>query len=363
MTQSWAILFVAILPTAAAAQVGAAPTQADFQAYASRLARSNSKSVRLDAVKWFNSHSRAKGAEAAIPALSKCIREDDDWDVRSKAVESLALIALDRKMPCPVVVVEAMLDADELVRAHANTYAGLFPQYAPGSIEVLLRCARSENRYVRADSLFHLARAGGKDKKILAVIESAQRDPTFWVRHSAHCALFTANDNLLEFLRYILRLSDDPQAGADPAKKDTEEGKRERETRNLSALGGSMRLIEWSEKRPDELANALLKLLDDPSPVLRRGSAKAIGMTVAKFETTKWSPYLLLPKEEKPAKKPPQKSNVAIVLAKLNAERRLRALRDDDKEASVREAARVALERWAKLDSSTKSTKDTNGKN
>jgi hypothetical protein len=35
-------------------------------------------------------------------------------------------------------------------------------------------------------------------------------------------------------------------------------------------------LAQWSESRPEELASVLLTLLDDPSPVLRRGAAKLI---------------------------------------------------------------------------------------
>src|SRR5262249_12964966 len=196
-----------------------------------------------------------------------------EGEVRRDAVLALGLIANKLGKPCPLAVLEALLDKEDEVRWQAMACTPLFKTFAPGSVEVLLRCAKSESADVRGDSLFLLALAGGKDPKVLGVIEKAKQDQTFLVRHTAYCAMFRANDQLDEFLAYIIRAREDPDAVLSPAPENREMREREKSMTNLFVLGSAMRVIEWSERRADELAPALLKLLGDKSPVMRRGAA------------------------------------------------------------------------------------------
>jgi hypothetical protein len=254
---------LASLPPAVVGQEGsdASPTQADFRNQVKRLAPNQSPMERLEALKWLNGQSGRKNAHLAVAALDRCIRMDSEADVRKAAVECLALIAQKRQEPCPLVIVEAMLDRDELVSQTADACAGLFRTYAPGCVAVLLQCASSENNDLRSQCLLHLARAGGKDRKALEAVEKAKHDRTFGIRHNAHCAMFQATDNLEEFLTYIVRLQEDHDGVLGKVDTSTEAGKRELVMKNLASLGSAILVVEWSEKRPDELAPALLKLL------------------------------------------------------------------------------------------------------
>ncbi|MEX0701094.1 MAG: hypothetical protein WD069_03275 [Planctomycetales bacterium] len=330
------------------------PTDESMKEQATRLDPKNSVAGRLEAIAWLNRHSEAHNAHLAIPALERCIRDDREARVRAYAIESLALIAgaspLDgaREKPedsCPVVIIEAMLDEEEMVRQFADVYAGQFASYAPGSLDVLLRCAKSENVDVRADCVSHLARAGSKDERALEGIERAKKDESFAVRHNAHVAMFQATDDLAEHLAYLIRLQEDPDGVLGQVDPDSEVGRRELTIRNLACIGAAMSVVKWSDERPDDLAPALLGLLADPSPEMRRGAARLIGASAVKVDLALHDGKNSLepPPVAAKAQQPPQRSNVAVRFEKLKAEDRLRELRDDDPDRTVRAAARMAL--------------------
>jgi hypothetical protein len=364
----WAALFLVwgLASAAPPAAIDRQPSEAAVQEQVRRLDRKKGKAERIDALKWLNGNSRTKHAGLAIPALEQCIHDDPAMEVRREAVLDLALIAKNRKSPCPVAVIEAMLDREEEVRWQASACAGLFKTFDRGSVDVLLRCSRSEDASLRSDSLILLVRAAGKDKRVVQAIEKAKQDKTFQVRHTAHCALFLANDRMEDFLRYIIHAREEPDAVLSPAPQDAEARKREQAMRNLFLLGSAMRMIEWSDERADELASVLVKLLADKSPVMRRGAANLVGAVVVKTDLAapgmpddswvfKILPYIEqddLYKKMKGGegeKKPPEKSKVAIQLEKLKVVELLRRVRDDDPDRSVREAARTALERLARV--------------
>jgi hypothetical protein len=368
----WVILLtLLLLPGLSRGQIGPPPTPAEVAEQVGRLDPKNDKAARLDALKWLNANSRAKNAAGAIPPLERCIRNDPDGEVRQNAVLALALIAEARDRPCPLAVVEALHDKVDNVRWQAAACTPLFKTFASGSVEVLLRGAKSEKADLRSSSLLLLARAAGKDKKALAVMEKAKRDKVFDVRHCAHIALFIARDRLDEHLPYLIRVREDPASVLTPGPVDPEVAKKERTQRNLILIGTAVQFIEWSDTRADELADVLLKLLADESAVMRRGSANLIGATAVKVELAKpgkGNPYALpgTPAESwfpsiapyidsegavklKKEEKPPEPSKVALRLEKLKVEEKLTKLRDHDPDHSVREAADRALKRLASV--------------
>jgi hypothetical protein len=337
-------------------------TDSEFKVQMKRLEPANTVLVRLEALKWLKGHCGAKNAAQAIPMVEQCIRADPEAIVRNAAVEGLASLARKRQEPCPLAIIEAMLDKDEMVSQTADLNAGHFKRFAPGCVEVLLRCARSANANLRGSSLLHLAHAGGKDGRGLEAIEKAKDDKSFGVRHNAHCALFQANNNLQEFLTYLIRLQEDPAGVLGPVDTKSEDGKRELTVRNLAVLGSAAIVIEWSEDRAPDLAAALMKLLADPSPKIRRGAARLIGASAAKVELAdidwktllepladadKWKKLLEPLADADKSQKPLQRSKAAVQFEKLKIAARLRELRDNDPDQRVRQAARTALERLA----------------
>jgi HEAT repeat protein len=343
------------------------PTDAEMKELIAKLEPGNDKATRLAAVRRLNGHSWAKNAGLAVPALERCLREDPEKEVRREAVLDLALIAKRQGKPCPLAVFQALLDKGDEVRWQAVACTPLFDKFDPGAVEILLRCARSDDPHARAESLYLLARADRRDKRVLTAIANAKKDKTFEVRNAAYTAHFRATERLDEYLAYVIRLREDPDAVLSPLPADSEMRKQERMQRNLFMLGSAVQLIEWSEKRPDELAAALLKLLQDKAPLMRRGAANLIGTVAVKVESADprkqspdWvmhilpyvesdSPYKALgtaPKVERQM----QRSAAAGVLEKLKVRELLSELRDNDPDEMVRDAARIALARLAILD-------------
>jgi hypothetical protein len=322
---------------------------------------------RLAALRRINGHSWAKNAELAVPALERCLREDPEKEVRREAVLDLALIAKRQGKPCPLAIFRALLDKGDEVRWQAMACTLLLDAFETGAVEILLRCVRSDVPHTRADSLYLLSRADPRDKRVLAAIENAKRDRTFEVRIAAYAAHFKVTDRLDEYLPYVIRLREDPDAMLSPLPADPEMRKLERMQRNLFMIGNAVQLMEWSEKRPDELSAALLKLLRDNSSLTRRGAANLMGAVAVKVEladprkqSPDWamhilpyvesdSPYKALataPKVERQM----QRSAAAGVLEKQKVRERLGELSDNDPDQTVRHAARIALARLVSLD-------------
>jgi hypothetical protein len=334
----------------------------------------NDKAKRLTTLQWINHHADQKNAVIAVPALERCIRDDPEGEVRQRAVAALAQLANRLGRPCPLAVIQALHDSVDEVRWEAAVWAGVFKKFAPGSATVLLRGVKADKADLRSSSLLLLARAAGNDPEALDAMDKAKKDKVFDVRNSAHLALFLAKNKLDEHLPYLIRVREDPDSVLTPIPEDPEVAKQERAQRNLCLLGIATRVIEWSESRADELATVLMKLLGDDSAVMRRGAANLIAASAVKVELPAkrevnpldfaampkdgWSPSILpyvdpesaakRGKDDRLAERP-LKSKVAHCLDKLKVEDRLRKLRDDDPDRSVRYAARRALERLAGL--------------
>jgi HEAT repeat protein len=325
------------------------PMDEDFQKQVKRLDQKNAKPDRVEAARWINRHSNATNAYVATTALEKCIREDPDAEVRSEAVQSRAKIAEKRQESCPLVIVQAMLDKDEMVSQFADAHANGFKTFSPGSVDVLLLCAKSQSVRLRNNCLCHLVRAGAKDKRVIDTLEKARRDKNFGVRHNAQVAMFQATNNSAEFVEYLVRLQQDPDGMLGQTEPDSESGKAEREGRDLAVMASAFVFVEWSDKRPDDLAPALMKLLDDSSPRMRRGAARLIGASVVKTDLpdNKAKPSGKTLPEPSKVKKPAQRSNSASRFEALKTEARLRKLRDEDPDPTVKAAAQQALEQFA----------------
>jgi len=310
----------------------------------------------LEALGWIKNHARAQSALSAIPALEKCIEAHPDEIVRNQAAFTLGIVAETHKKPCPLALVKALFDDDEYVRQTAGCMADHFESFEPGCLETLLRCVESERVDVRVHAVSLLVAAGPKDKRVVAALKKALRDESFNVRNNARSALFRATDSLEEYLRYLIRLREEPDAMLDPVPKDKELRGRELSVRNLVLFAMvAFRVPEWSEKRPEELARLLMKFLDDRSPSMRRGAARVIACCAWKFADSADHDEAFrrfLPDEKvevrdmkkSEPKKPSEKSKVALHLEKLKVRERLVQLRDTDADASVRAVCAEALE-------------------
>ena len=196
------------------------------------------------------------------------------------------------------------------------------------------------------------------------MIEAAKNDRRFLVRQNAYCCKFKANDRLAEYLAWLIRLQED-ECVLDPIPKDEKLREEEEYSRQLAVLHSALMILDWCEKRPDELAAALVQLLDHKSPAMRHGAVRLIGVTAAKSDLSNSKvgkdyfskvPSYLFPDSESEAPKsgsPPkprlEKSKVAACLEKRKVRERLEKLSANDPDRQVQGAARFALDRLARL--------------
>ena len=331
---------------------GKEPTSADFEVQLARLGPTATKDDKVEAARWFQTNAKSKHALTAVGALEKLVRKDPEAEVRMRAVVALLFISQAHQKPCPLALVEAVRDPSEDVRV--NAAVGLFKEFEPGAVGVLLEGTRDKNPDVRSDCVHLLGTVAPKDPKVLAAIEKAKADPHSNVRHTAHCIKFKVSNDLAEMLAYFIRLREDPASIKDRHPAGSEAEKLEQARYDLYQIGSAVRLVEWSNQRPAELAAGLMKLLDDKSPTMRRGAATLVGATAKKVELDPMQLWKDLPEalrpvidpDTKPKKdSPPEPSPAALKLRELKVEDKLRDLQDKDPDESVRIAAIIALKR------------------
>jgi hypothetical protein len=250
-----------------------APTAAEVTQQIRRLDPRNDKSARLDALRWLDLRLRGEQAEQATPALTRCVKDDPEPEVRSRAIMALAGLERRRKQPCPLALIEAMLDPIDIVRWQAGVQIALFPDLAPGAAPVLLRGTKSEDPDVRGNILFPLARAARKDPTLLPALRERTKDKDWFVRDCAHIALYRATDEIDDYLLYVARERAAAHKAGPLRKEEGEEEKRLRAQRNLLMISGAVMLSEWLEKRPKDVAGAIRRMLEDEAASERSAAA------------------------------------------------------------------------------------------
>src|SRR5262249_33101738 len=150
-------------------------------------------------------------------------------------------------------------------------------------VDLLLAACGDDRADVRSTCVTLIAHAAPNDPRVLAAIEKARKDKAFDVRLNAECARHTATKDLAEFLRFIVQIRAEPDAVVDKLPADSEDAKAQQCRRNLFILGSAVSVAAWSEERPDDLAGALMKLLDHKSDTMRLAAIELIGAAARKI--------------------------------------------------------------------------------
>lgn len=246
------------------------------------LQTSQDADSRRGALRSLNGLSRNKEIVRAVPALVQIIKTDPVGEVRGLAIEVLGLIKKDRKEPCPLLLVESIFSADGDVRNYAAVYAGLFKEFEPGALEVVLRHVNVKDPVRRGDVLMWLSIVEQKDPKILAMLRERTRDSHFYVRHCARYAVYRITNRLEDILPYWVEMtagfvdSPPPELPADAP----EEKKQEQIRKNMCTIACWGRLIELVAEYPDDFATLLDRMLRDDSPRARRQTVVALGKVI-----------------------------------------------------------------------------------
>jgi len=317
--------------------------EAPFAAQARRLEPSNPLKYRLEAIAWLDKNHDRPAAAQIMPALVRCLKEDVAPKVRGQAVQVLAIIAKAQKPTvCPLAVVEAFEDKSADVRSLAGTVSGLFTTFAPGSVDVLLRCMKNSDRDTKGTAVGILGQAYGKDNKILAVIRAATTDKDCLVRHNAQIALFNATGRLEGIVSYYLRLRlelPEQPAGV------SEEDNYERCRKNMIRLAVLFGIHNLAQEQTAAVGKLVIGQLGDADPVTRQAAVHFVGEYAAEVEGANGEK--LFGKKDEGKETPPRGQKLSACLQELKVEEHLRKLAQEDPSPEVRTTAAAALKRLA----------------
>ena len=244
---------------------------------------------------------------------------DKDGEIRVAALNAVAEITLEQKLPCPKEIIDAIFHTDPMIRELSSSYIDALTPIPAEFTPRLLEAIASKDPAVRANVSNALAQFGLKDKRTVPALRKATKDEVFRVRHNAFAALFKATRDYDSVLPFWLELADGHYEF--PPR---DENGREASTmfvdgeEKLHGTSAAFSIRRAGRENPQAVGKVLLKLLSDKTVRSRRSAATALGILAGDNPKTREA------------------------LNKLAAREALAKLKDDADE-SVRGAAQNAL--------------------
>ena len=288
--------------------------QESIEATIKRLASDNDKHDRIAAAGLLRESEDVRTLEAREALATLC--QDEDAEVRNAGVLALGTLCERHGRACPLTLIDAMFDADELVRTNAGGLVSLFDKLPRAALPILFEYAADPDPERRSDALVSLGRAGANDPTVLIVLRQAVRDRDVMVRTHAVAGLWHATKDLSEVVPHWLRFIDDAQTQNDPDARRT--AAERSAVGRLAAFGAAELLDTHGGTDPDRLGKVLVDLLDSDLPAIRRRATERLGKLAADSEAAK------------------------RILQQQQADKSLRKLLKDE-DPGVREAAAAAL--------------------
>jgi HEAT repeat protein len=320
-----------------------------------KLNPKNPQKDRLAALEWIAKNSKDLHAKELLPALETYAKDDKEAEVRAEVVFAIGRIGLDQKpmMVCPMILMQALDDQDVFVRQMAGFMSTQFKKFPSKTVEFLLRLEKEGNPDRRSDVHNLLALAGPNEGRVLKVLRKATKDKDFQIRHNAHIFLFQATDKLEDIVPYFL-IYHAERLEAEPLPVDaSEEQKTERGSKDLLRLVIITKLLEFGEKRTEEMATLLIKLLESNESYHRRGSTLYIGQSFDSEANSNDASKENNKPDSKAANEKPKlqydfSKKLAARLRELKIEDVLRKMSKEDPDEEVQINAAIALEKLAK---------------
>ncbi|MFT3882058.1 MAG: HEAT repeat domain-containing protein [Gemmatales bacterium] len=313
--------------------------QAEFQANLKILQSNKPDQAKIAALKRLEL-TKVKEATQSFPAIESLLKGQHSQDLRCQAAISLGVMAFQRKLTCPLALIDAMVDQDDEVASFAANYAGVFKRFPDNIVDILLKSAVSKQSIIRSHAIAILAHVGSKDKRVLDVLEHALNDSWSSVRNNSHVTLYALTNNFERYLKYILLVLIDRESvlgKVDPTKRDA---KFEQEALELIELGSKFRLIEWSENKAEEYSSTLLKLMKSEQAELRQGAIFAVKNCFIKADLD----YFLNFRNAEPDKTKERQPKAAKLLWDKNILDILKQIEKNDPDNRVRQRASIALD-------------------
>ncbi|HQR09540.1 MAG TPA: hypothetical protein PLN21_22140 [Gemmatales bacterium] len=321
--------------------------QAEFQANIKILQSNKSDQAKIAALKRLEL-TKVKEATQSFPAIESLLKGQHSQDLRCQAAISLGVMAFQRKLTCPLALIDAMFDQDDEVASFAANYAGVFKRFPDNIVDILLKSAVSKQSFIRSHTMTILAHAGSKDKRVLDVLEQALNDSSPSVRNNSHVTLYALTNNFERYLEYRLILLIDKESVLGKVDPSTKEGKNEIEAMDLMKLGSQIQIIQWSENKAEDYSSNLLKFMKSDQTLLRRAAILSAKNCFVKVDVD----YFMKSYLEKYAKADETKERqpkAAKMLMDKGIVGELQKLENSDPDSKVRRMAKFAIDEIKRL--------------
>jgi hypothetical protein len=335
------------------------PTPEEVAVQLRRLTTADELRDRESAARWFGRNGKARAVSATLPELERVVRSDAPQQVRGAALVSVAEIATAQGQRLPPIVFDALYDNEEVGVYVGPMILSKHKPLPPYAVEAVARFAGSVSARHREDGLFLLAAYAPNAPETLRLARAAIDDPHGWVRHAGHICVFRLTGKFDDFFRYVMRFqalsTERPELRPDAS----EDEKREQARWNLSVIGLAVQMMEWTEDRPGDVRDALVKALADKDPKVRWAAAGQVGRLAQALAGTPPPgpttgkppepefPWLKSPRQPDPKK---QWDGMKLIVGAAAVRNGLDELAAKEANEKVRERAVLARKQLAELD-------------
>lgn len=239
-----------------------------------QLAASHPHATRLDAMKRLGEAAKNPATLGAIPALVTCLK-DQNPEIRSRAIYSLAEIGIEQKQTCPPIEVFALLsDPNENVRNSAWHFTA-WPDLPEEAFGVVVKFASDADPNRRSDVATALGNFGRLRERAIPEVMKLIEDKH--CRNNAVMALWKLTGDVERVVPYWVEALEGWKYQKDGTDEALEKVDPEETHAALSAMGAAYKLTELGKTHPERLSRVLISLLKSESSLRRRLAARSIG--------------------------------------------------------------------------------------
>lgn len=221
-----------------------------------QLAPGNEDELRIKAAKKLSSldfHSTSQDMAAIRRGL-----EDDNPAVRRSFLVCLCVLLNREEQPCPVELLKLISDPDPDVQLNAFYLLAIFDKFPARSLDRLLPYYESLDESKQAEMLMTLAKAAGKDKRVLKILFDAVNSDHASSRVNGTAAIWHATQDLeIVVPLYFDRVADYEDVRQRSNEADRFAGKRASSIVNLGIYGVSHVVQEHLAERGPKIVAQL----------------------------------------------------------------------------------------------------------
>ena len=174
----------------------------------SQLKQTNAPQERIQAARKLANRNTDPATLKAVSLLKSGLKDPND-DVRYESVAALVFILREHNKECPVELLDLADDQSPRIKTNFADLLDFFETYPPGALAVCLKYYRQLSDDDKPNALSLIAKAGGKDKRVMQILFNAVNSWNAHMRVNGTSALWAATQDFEFVLPLMLERMDD----------------------------------------------------------------------------------------------------------------------------------------------------------